>query len=108
MENIIIEAEALNSFLQALHCLNLSLGRQEFTGRMSPHDSIPYNPDMANVFYKAGYIESWGRGIQKICDACASLGAPAPEYSVIGHNIRIKFKALFKVDGGLNGVKELT
>ena len=75
---------------------------------MSPHDSIPYNPDMANVFYKAGYIESWGRGIQKICDACASLGAPAPEYSVIGHNIRIKFKALFKVDGGLNGVKELT
>ena len=73
---------------------------------LSPHDSIPYNPDMANVFYKAGYIESWGRGIQKICDACASLGAPAPEYSVIGHNIRIKFKALFKVDGGLNGVKD--
>ena len=73
---------------------------------LSPHDSIPYNPDMANVFYKAGYIESWGRGIQKICEACTSLGAPAPEYSVIGHNIRIKFKALFKVDGGLNGVKD--
>ena len=33
----------------------------------------------------------------------SKLGAPAPEYSVIGHNIRIKFKALFKVDGGLNG-----
>lgn len=25
---------------------------------------------------------------------------------MIGHNIRIKFKALFKVDGGLNGVKD--
>lgn len=25
-----------NSFLQVLHCLNLSLARPEFTGRMSP------------------------------------------------------------------------
>lgn len=32
---------------------------------MEPHDSIPYNPDIANVFYRMGYIETWGRGIQK-------------------------------------------
>ena len=37
---------------------------------MQPHDSIPYNPDIANVFYRAGYIETWGQGIQKICDEC--------------------------------------
>ena len=37
---------------------------------MEPHDSKPYNPDIANVFYRAGYIEHWGRGIQKICDPC--------------------------------------
>lgn len=24
---------------------------------MEPHDSVPYNPDIANVFYRAGYIE---------------------------------------------------
>ena len=30
---------------------------------MQPHDSIPYNPDIANVFYRAGYIETWGQGI---------------------------------------------
>ena len=29
---------------------------------MEPHDSIPYNPDIANVFYRAGFIENWGRG----------------------------------------------
>lgn len=29
---------------------------------MAPHDSVPYNPDIANVFYRAGYIEHWGRG----------------------------------------------
>lgn len=27
---------------------------------MKPHDSVPYNPDIANVFYRAGYIEQWG------------------------------------------------
>lgn len=41
---------------------------------MEPHNSRPYNPDIANVFYRAGYIEHWGRGIQKICDACKELG----------------------------------
>ncbi|MDE7331171.1 MAG: hypothetical protein K2O16_02870 [Lachnospiraceae bacterium] len=37
---------------------------------MEPHDSKPYNPDIANVFYRAGFIENWGQGIQKICDEC--------------------------------------
>lgn len=46
------------------------------------------------MFYRAGYIESWGRGIQKICDACKSLGAEEPEYIVHGEDIMVKFKAL--------------
>ena len=29
---------------------------------MKPHDSKPYNPDIANVFYRAGFIENWGSG----------------------------------------------
>ena len=59
-----------------------------------PHSSNPYNPDIANVFYRAGYIEHWGRGIQKICDACKELGADPPEYELIGHDLRVHFKAL--------------
>ena len=27
---------------------------------MKPHQSKPYNPHIANVFYRAGYIENWG------------------------------------------------
>jgi len=30
------------------------------------HPSKPYNPLIANAFFRAGLIESWGRGIQKI------------------------------------------
>ena len=61
---------------------------------MEPHNSRPYNPDIANVFYRAGYIEHWGRGIQKICDACKNLGAELPVYELIGNGLRVHFKAL--------------
>ena len=52
------------------------------------------HPDIANVFYRAGYIEAWGRGIQKICDECKVLGAELPRYEIIGNGIRVHFKAL--------------
>ncbi len=58
------------------------------------HSSKPFNPDIARVFYRAGYIESWERGIQKICDACKDLGADEPEYIVHGEDIMVKFHAL--------------
>ena len=61
---------------------------------MQPHDSIPYNPDIANVFYRAGYIEAWGQGIQKICDECIALGAKLPRYEILGTGIRVYFPAL--------------
>lgn len=61
---------------------------------LEAHSSKPFNPDIARVFYRAGYIESWGRGIQKICDACRSLGADEPEYIVHGEDIMVKFNAL--------------
>ena len=61
---------------------------------MQPHDSIPYNPDIANVFFRAGYIENWGQGIQKICDECIALGAELPRYEILGTGIRVYFPAL--------------
>lgn len=61
---------------------------------MQPHDSIPYNPDIANVFYRAGYIETWGQGIRKICDECTALGVELPKYEIIGTGLRVYFLAL--------------
>lgn len=61
---------------------------------MRPHKSEPFNPSIAHVFYRAGYIEAWGRGIQKICEACQELGTPGPEYKVLGDDITVKFFAL--------------
>ena len=61
---------------------------------MEKHDSIPYNPEIANVFYRAGFIENWGQGIQKICDECKEIGAELPKYELKGTTLRIRFRAL--------------
>ena len=60
---------------------------------MQKHRSLPHNPDIANTFYRAGFIESWGRGIEKICDLCHSYNIPSPEYTVNGADIMMKFTA---------------
>lgn len=46
------------------------------------HPSRPHNKVIADVFYnyKAGFIESWGRGTQRIIDTCIKKGLPAPVY----------------------------
>ena len=46
---------------------------------LGKHASIPFNPDVANIFFRAGMIESWGRGIERIIEACREAGTPEPE-----------------------------
>jgi ATP-dependent DNA helicase RecG len=43
------------------------------------HSSRPRNPIIADVSFKGGYIDAWGRGTIKILDACREAGLPAPE-----------------------------
>lgn len=60
---------------------------------MDKHASKPYNPSIADIYYLAGFIENWGRGIEKICSACESDGTSPPEYTVHPGDIMIKFTA---------------
>ncbi|MCD7950957.1 MAG: putative DNA binding domain-containing protein [Erysipelotrichaceae bacterium] len=57
------------------------------------HSSIPYNPNIAHVFYLAGHIESWGRGIEKMCNSCLENNFPLPIYHVNPSDIMIEFDA---------------
>lgn len=51
---------------------------------LGKHRSRPYNPYIANVFFRAGEIEAWGRGIERIIAACKTEGYPAPEFQYDG------------------------
>lgn len=53
------------------------------------HKSKPYNPDIALVFFRAGFVESWGRGIQKIQQACRNAGIKEPVYQIIGNDLTV-------------------
>lgn len=44
------------------------------------HNSCPRNKLIAQVFYLAGFIETWGRGIQKVDNAFTKAGLDIPEY----------------------------
>ena len=57
------------------------------------HGSRPYNPNVAHVFYLAGHIESWGRGIEKIFDSCKENNLPLPIYHVNPSDIMVQFNA---------------
>lgn len=44
------------------------------------HPSRPYNPDIANAFFRSGLIESWGRGTIKILNEAKAAKTPAPVF----------------------------
>ena len=57
------------------------------------HSSKPFNPKLANVFFKSGMNEAWGRGFEKIREACALYDGPLPEYEINEAGIMVLCKA---------------
>jgi len=61
---------------------------------LSKHPSKPYNPDIANTFFRSGYVEAWGRGIEKITGQCTKAGLPLPLFNIEGSD----FWTIFRKD----------
>ncbi|MDR1339175.1 MAG: transcriptional regulator, partial [Prevotellaceae bacterium] len=59
---------------------------------LAKHSSRLYNPDIANAFFRSGYVEAWGRGIDKITGQCVTAGLPAPQFSPDGSDFWVIFK----------------
>lgn len=45
---------------------------------LKKHSSYPRNHNIANVFYKAGFVGSWGRGYKKIAEEFDRAKMPLP------------------------------
>ena len=54
-------------------------GNWSVANLLAAHASRPFNPSVANAFFRAGAIEAWGRGVQRILDACREAGVPKPD-----------------------------
>jgi len=56
-----------------------------------PHESRPWNPIIANVFYRAGIIERWGMGTLNIIDWCTENGNPTPAWQEQAASVYVTF-----------------
>lgn len=55
------------------------------------HESRPRNPHLADVFYRRGLIERWGRGTQKIVALCVDAGHQAPQFEERAGSLVVRF-----------------
>ncbi len=57
------------------------------------HSSKPFNPKLAEVFFKSGMIEAWGRGFDKIREGCNKYDGPLPEYDISEYGVMVLCKS---------------
>jgi ATP-dependent DNA helicase RecG len=53
------------------------------------HPSRPRNRYIADIFFRAGYIESWGRGIEKMIEAFKKAGLPEPIFEELAGGLQV-------------------
>ena len=56
------------------------------------HESLRWNPLIAEVFYRRGIIETWGRGISKMVELLTQAGLPKPEFEEIPGCVTVRFR----------------
>lgn len=55
------------------------------------HASRPRNPILAEVFFRRGLVERWGRGTQKIVELCQAAGHPEPQFEERAGEVVVRF-----------------
>ena len=57
-----------------------------------PHESRPWNPLIASVFYRRGIIETWGQGTLKMATWAEEAGLPRPEILEVPGAVLVRFR----------------
>ncbi|MGN0873804.1 MAG: ATP-binding protein, partial [Akkermansia sp.] len=71
------------------------------------HCSKPFNPSLANAFYRSGFVESWGRGIEKICRTCSADNTCIPSFEGRPNSFMVSFCRTSGDIGGKGGNKDM-
>jgi ATP-dependent DNA helicase RecG len=70
------------------------------------HDSVPRNPIIAEVFHRAGLIEKWGRGTNRVIAMCRAAGIRPPEFAEVGPSAVVTFRVPVAGSGTASGQVE--
>lgn len=58
----------------------------------STHESIPWNPLIADAFFRRGIIEQWAMGVSKMVRLASESGLPRPEIEDDGMCVTVRFR----------------
>jgi ATP-dependent DNA helicase RecG len=75
---------------------------------LEKHPSIPYNKTVAEIFFKAGFIEAWGRGISKIITGFKLAKLPVPDFEAKMGGIVVTVYRKSRENEGLNDRQKTT
>ena len=50
---------------------------------LEEHSSEPFNPEIASTFFRAGYIESWGRGVNTVIELSKAYNGTVPKFKFL-------------------------
>ena len=64
------------------------------------HSSMPRNSNIADTMFKAGFIDTWGRGYKKIREGFEGAGLPMPKVENFCGGVRVSFQRGFDVVTG--------
>jgi ATP-dependent DNA helicase RecG len=70
------------------------------------HSSIPFNPDIANTFFRVGFIESWGQGTNKMINACKQHEIAPPRFSNEAPDFQVELIKFSNVGLSKEGLKK--
>ena len=63
------------------------------------HPSILRNPLIAGAFHRIGAVEVWGRGTNRVIEACLAHGATPPKFSEQAGVVTVTFRAAVGPEG---------
>jgi ATP-dependent DNA helicase RecG len=78
-----IEIRSVGNFPTGIHAEMLS----------GDHPSILRNPLIAGAFHRTGAVEVWGRGTNRVIEACEAQGVEPPEFSDQAGVVTVTFRA---------------
>jgi hypothetical protein len=72
---------------------------------LEQHSSRPQNKNVANAFFKAGFIEAWGRGYKKISEGFKNAGLPMPKTEITDGGVKMTF---MRKNANVDAINETT
>ena len=76
--------------VSSLGTLPRGVTAEELSG---PHRSVTRNPLIAETFHRTGAVEIWGRGTNRVIEACLQHGLEAPVFQERNGFVSVTFRA---------------